>query len=62
MRCSPLHNQSKLRRREKVESLEEDKSCLTKMMTPPLACVVSKEKMPEWEWVRSDRRAENPGI
>ena len=32
------------------------------MMTPPLACVVSGERMPDREWVRSERRAENPGI
>ena len=32
------------------------------MMTPPLACVVSEERMPDREWVRSERRAENPGI
>ena len=33
-----------------------------KMMTPPLACVASGERMPYREWVRSERRAENPGI
>ena len=32
------------------------------MMTPPLACVVSGERMPDREWVQSERRAENPGI
>ena len=32
------------------------------MMTPPLACLTSGEKMPDREWMRSDRRAENPGI
>ena len=32
------------------------------MTTPPLACVVSEEKMPDREWVRSECRAENPGI
>ena len=31
-------------------------------MTPPLACVSSGERMPDQEWGRSDRRAENPGI
>ena len=31
-----------------------------KMTTPPLACVVSEERMPDREWVRSERRAENP--
>ena len=33
-----------------------------KMTTPPLACVVSGKRMPDREWVRSERRAENPGI
>ena len=32
------------------------------MMTPPLACVSSGKRIPEREWVRSDRRAENPVI
>ena len=32
------------------------------MTMPPLACVVSEEKMPDREWVRSERRAENSGI
>ena len=32
------------------------------MTTPPLACVISEERMPDREWVRSERRAENPGI
>ena len=36
--------------------------CLTKMTMPPLAYVVSEEKIPDREWVRSERRAENPGI
>ena len=45
-----------------MESLEKDKPCLTKMMTPPLACVATGEKMPDREWVRSERKAENPGI
>ena len=45
-----------------VENSEKDKFCLTQMMTPPLACVVSEERMPDRESVRSDRRAENPGI
>ena len=30
-----------------------------KMTTPPLACVVSEERMPDREWVRSERGAEN---
>ena len=51
-----------IKRREEVESLEKDKLCLTKMMTPPLACVVSGERMPDREWVRSERKADNPGI
>ena len=45
-----------------VESSEKDRPCLTKMMTPLLACVVSDVGMPDREWVRSERRAENPGI
>ena len=32
------------------------------MMTPPLAFVTSVEKIPDREWLQSDRRAENPGI
>ena len=32
------------------------------MMTMPLACVTSGERMPDREWVRSVRRRENPGI
>ena len=35
---------------------------MTKVTTPPLACVVSEERMPDQEWVRSERRAENSGI
>ena len=31
-------------------------------MPPLLACVTLVEKVPDWEWVPSDRRAENPGI
>ena len=33
-----------------------------KMTTLPLACVVSEERMPDREWVQSERRGENPGI
>ena len=33
-----------------------------KMTTPPLACVLSEERMPDRDWVRSERRAENPKI
>ena len=33
-----------------------------KMMMLPLACVASGERMPDREWVRSERRAENLGI
>ena len=32
------------------------------MMKPPLACVASGERMPDRKCVRSERRAENPGI
>ena len=45
-----------------MESSEKDRLCLTKMTTPPLACVASGERMPDREWVRSECRAENPGI
>ena len=31
-------------------------------MTPSLASVTSTEKIPDREWLRSDRKAENPGI
>ena len=50
------------REREEVESSEKDMPCLTKMMTPPLACVASGERMPDREWVRSESRVENQGI
>ena len=43
-----------------MESSEKDRPCLTKMTTPPLACVVSEERMSDRE--RSEHRAENPGI
>ena len=45
-----------------MERSEKNKPCLTKMMTPPLACVALGKKMPAREWVQSDRIAENPGI
>ena len=32
------------------------------MMTPPSVSVTCVEKISDREWVRSDRRAENPGI
>ena len=48
--------------KEEVESLEKDRPCLMKVMTPPLAYIASREKMPNREWVRSEHRAENPGI
>ena len=32
------------------------------MMTPPLASVKLVEKIPDREWVPSNRKAENPGI
>ena len=51
-----------VKRRKKVESSEKDKPCLTNMMTLPLACVTSRDKMPDREWVRSNRKAKNPGI
>ena len=46
----------------KVESSKKDKPCLTKMMTPPLAWVASGERMPDWQRVKSEHRAKNPGI
>ena len=33
-----------------------------KMMKLLLACVSSGERMPDREWVWSDRKAENPGV
>ena len=41
--------------REEVESSEKDRPCLTKVTTPPLAWVVSGERMPDREWVPSKR-------
>ena len=32
------------------------------MMTPAPACVAFRERMPDREWVQSERRAENLGI
>ena len=32
------------------------------MPPPPLASMISIEKIPDWEWVPLDRKAENPGI
>ena len=32
------------------------------MMTPPIACVASQERMPDWDWVQSNCRAKNPVI
>ena len=45
-----------------MESSGKDRPCLTKMITLPLACVALGERIPDREWVRSERRAENPGI
>ena len=54
-----LHNQSGGQaKREEVEISENDKPCLTKMMMPPLACMASRERMPDREWVQSEHRAE----
>ena len=33
-----------------------------KMTMPLLACMVSRERMPDQKWVGSERRAENPEI
>ena len=51
MRCWPLHNQSKDPPIEEVES-SENKPCLTKMMTLPLAWMAPGERIPDREWVR----------
>ena len=48
--------------REDVESSKKDRLCLTKMAKPPLAYVASGERMPDREWVRSERTSQNPGI
>ena len=48
--------------REEAQSSKKDRPCPTKMTTPPPACVASGERMPDQEWVRSECRAENPGI
>ena len=45
-----------------MESSEKDRPCLTKVTTPPLACVASGKRMPNREWVQSECGAENPGI
>ena len=45
-----------------MESSEKDRPCLTKVTLLRLACVASGERIPDQEWVRSERRAENPGI
>ena len=50
------------RRKRGGKSPKKKRPSLTKMTTPPLACVASGERMPDWEWVQSERRAENPGI
>ena len=33
-----------------------------KMMMLSLVCMASRERMSDWEWVRSECRAETPGI
>ena len=38
----------------------EEYALPNKRMMRPLACVASQDRMPDWKWVRSDRRAENP--
>ena len=45
-----------------MESSEKDRPCLTKMTMLPLACLASGERMPDREWVRSERRADNPKL
>ena len=42
--------------REVVENSEKDRPCLTKMMTPPLACLSLGERMPEWKQRQLDCR------
>ena len=54
--------QGSSKEREEVESLEKDKPYLTKIITLPPACVASVERMPDREWVQSERRVENSGI
>ena len=49
--------------REEVESQKRiSLPCLTKMMAPPLACVATRETIPDGEWMRSEGRAKNPRI
>ena len=48
--------------REEVKISEKDNSCLKKIMTLLLVSVTSVNKIPDREWLRSDHRAENPGI
>ena len=65
-RDMPIPTQSEQgpsKEREEAESPEKDRSRLTKMTTPPLACMVHQRKA----WSRPgagppERRAENPGI
>ena len=52
----------RIKQREEMESSVKDRPCLTKMTTPLLACVASRERMLDREWVQSERRVENPGI
>ena len=35
---------------------------MMKVMTPPVVCVASGERMPDREWVQSERRTDNPGF
>ena len=43
------------RRKRGVESSEKDRPRLTKMTAPPLACMVLEERVPDREWVQSER-------
>ena len=35
---------------------------MTKIMMLLVVCMASQERMPDQEWVRSERRVDNPGI
>ena len=46
MRCWPMRIHSRdQEERQEIESSEKNKLCLTKTMTPPLACWSSEERM-----------------
>ena len=51
MLVSTLSEQGSSEEKEEVESSEKDKPCLMNMMIPPLACVASRERVPDRDWV-----------